>query len=137
MAELATKRYNKGVYKQGHSSENRGGVALTPEEQLEFHKELSESRYKLIKKLDNALHHYVDSLGSPIGVSGTFSEYIDCLTKLAGVRVHLFRELLDMASLTSTAIALQGGVSGQSTDYSKWLELVDKGAQDEQKEEKK
>jgi len=97
---------------------------MTPEEQLEFHKEVSESRYKLIKRCDILLQKELEG-----GVRGMPFNEVDyeAVTKIAGVRVHLFRELLEMASLTS--VAVQSGAM-QSGDYDKWLELINKGAAD-------
>ena len=97
---------------------------MTPEAQLEFHKKLSESRYELILRSDYFLRKEL---------TGTERPDFDAVSKIAKVRVDLFRELLDMASLT--AVAVQSGAT-QSTDYDRWLELVKQGAADEQRPNK-
>ena len=93
---------------------------MTPEEQLEFHKKLSESRYELILRSDYFLRKELLDTDDPA---------FDIVAKIAKVRVDLFHELLEMASLTT--VAVQSGAM-QSSDYDRWLDLVKQGAADEQ-----
>jgi len=108
---------------------------LTPKEQMEFHEKLSDSRYKLIDQLDALLHRCL--VGNTYFISGSESQAqdIDFMTKIAGVRVHLFREILEMASLTQ-ALRFSSPM-GPAEDYQNWINLVDKGSQDEQPKEDK
>ena len=107
---------------------------MTPEQQVEFHVKLSDSRYDLINKLDALLHK--ELAGGTHGMPYNVVDY-NALEKIAGVRIHLFREILEMASLTQAMRFSPVGGAGSSDDYRSWVELVNKGAQDEQKEDKK
>lgn len=101
---------------------------MTPKEQMEFHEKLSDSRYKLIMRCDEVLHDQLHP---------TMRGHLDydAITKIAGVRVHLFREILEMASLTQ-ALRFSSPM-GPAEDYQNWINLVDKGSQDEQPKEDK
>lgn len=101
---------------------------MTPEEQIEFQEQVTKSRYQLIAKCDEKLHTLLDA----IVFDGRLIEWqVEALNKLAGIRIHFFRELLEMAALTRLRVE-----PGFANDYQNWVDLVNKGSTDEQKEEK-
>lgn len=96
---------------------------MTPEEQIEFQNKIAACRYQMLAKCDSYLLQEMDKFTPDWGE----------IAKAASVRLNLFREFLEMATLA--------GISRSAytlpSDYGNWLSMVDKGADDERHEEGK
>ena len=93
---------------------------MTAEDQLEFQKATAENRFRMIQKADEILEKELNTFGKP--------DY-DAISKIGGLRCALYRELLEVASLTRTQEVMNAYDQGT---YQEWLDLVRKGTPEEQ-----
>jgi len=84
----------------------------------------------MLTKVDKLLERELDKLANVEKHGPDYIEEYEAINKLGGLRVALFRELIDVALAGATARSVTNAYD--ETDYKKWLDLVDKGAEDQQ-----
>ena len=97
---------------------------MSPEDQLEFQKAIAENRFRMIQRCDELLEKFLTNLEDT-------PEHYDAISKLGGLRCALYRELLEVASLTRVHADMNAYDAGT---YQEWLDLVQKGTPEEQQQ---
>ena len=95
---------------------------MSPEDQLEFQKAIAENRFRMIQRCDELLEKFLTNLEDA-------PEHYDAISKIGGLRCALYRELLEVASLTRVSADMN---AYDSDTYQEWLDLVKKGTPEEQ-----